>query len=55
MHGGKSTGPRTIEGLARIKNARTIHARYSAVLLDLRRAIVEERRPTRELFRWADE
>ena len=30
FHGGKSTGPKTAEGLARIRTARTIHGRYSA-------------------------
>ena len=30
LHGGKSTGPRTAEGIARIRAARTIHGRYSA-------------------------
>jgi hypothetical protein len=30
MHGGRSTGPRTAEGLARLRVARTIHGHYSA-------------------------
>lgn len=30
LHGGASTGPRTAEGLERIRIARTIHGRYSA-------------------------
>ena len=30
MHGGKSTGPRTLDGLARLQAARTRHGRYSA-------------------------
>jgi hypothetical protein len=30
MHGGRSTGPRTPEGRARVAEARTIHGRYSA-------------------------
>ena len=30
MHGGKSTGPTTLEGLARIRAARTITGRWSA-------------------------
>jgi hypothetical protein len=29
MHGGKSTGPRTPEGLARMKRAKTLHGGYS--------------------------
>ena len=28
MHGGRSTGPRTAEGLARLRTARTIHGRH---------------------------
>ena len=31
MHGGKSSGPRTLDGLARIRAARTQHGRRSAV------------------------
>ena len=30
LHGGKSTGPRTMEGVERIRKARTKHGRYSA-------------------------
>jgi hypothetical protein len=30
MHGGRSTGPRTEEGLARLRASRTIHGHYSA-------------------------
>ena len=30
MHGGRSTGPRTAEGLARLRAARTIHGHYGA-------------------------
>jgi len=30
MHGGRSTGPWTAEGMARLRAARTIHGRYSA-------------------------
>jgi hypothetical protein len=29
MHGGKSTGPKTAEGIERIRASRTIHCRYS--------------------------
>ena len=29
MHGGKSTGPRTIEGLERMRRAKTRHGMYS--------------------------
>ena len=40
LHGGLSTGPRTVQGLARIREANTRHGRYSAeqkVLARLRR------------------
>jgi hypothetical protein len=30
MHGGRSTGPRTPEGMIRLRTARTIHGAYSA-------------------------
>ncbi len=30
MHGGRSTGPRTSEGMARLRAARTVHGAYSA-------------------------
>jgi hypothetical protein len=30
MHGGKSTGPRTVEGLARSKRSTWVHGYYSA-------------------------
>lgn len=30
MHGGASTGPRTAEGLQRLRSSRTTHGRYSA-------------------------
>ena len=33
MHGGASTGPRTVEGLARSRRARWKHGRYSAEAL----------------------
>jgi hypothetical protein len=31
MHGGRSTGPRTLEGLERVRAASLEHGRYSAV------------------------
>jgi hypothetical protein len=30
LHGGRSTGPKTAEGLERLRAARTTHGRYSA-------------------------
>ena len=55
MHGGNSTGPRSAEGIAAIKRARTVHGRYSEMLVELRQAFAEEPRITRELMRWAEE
>jgi hypothetical protein len=39
MHGGKSTGPRTVEGLERMRRAKTKHGSYSAETIQLTRAI----------------
>lgn len=39
MHGGKSTGPRTAEGLERMRRAKTRHGSYSAEHLRLMRYI----------------
>jgi hypothetical protein len=47
MHGGASTGPRTLEGLQRIVKARTVHGAYGAEMRELRRLmrmLDEERR-----------
>ncbi len=55
MHGGTSTGPKTPEGLARIRHARIIHGRYMKELLDLRAAFAEEARLLRDLRRLAIE
>jgi hypothetical protein len=54
LHGGRSTGPRTEEGLKRIRAARMVHGRYSAIMTELRRAIADERRINRELLRWVE-
>jgi hypothetical protein len=40
LHGGLRTGPRTPEGLERLRKARTIHGFYC-------REVIEERRETR--------
>lgn len=37
MHGGASTGPRTAEGLARMRAAKTKHGRYAAEAVAFRR------------------
>ncbi len=44
MHGGRSTGPRTPEGLARLRTARTIHGAYSAETRALNRHDLTELR-----------
>jgi hypothetical protein len=49
LHGGKSTGPRTIEGIERIRAARTKHGRYTAEMIELRRRCAEARRAVRAL------
>jgi hypothetical protein len=39
LHGGKSTGPRTPEGLARMRRANTRHGAYSEETRQLMRAV----------------
>jgi hypothetical protein len=53
MHGGMSTGPRTPEGIERIRAARTKHGRYSAASIARRRAARQALRQIRELLRSA--
>jgi hypothetical protein len=53
MHGGMSTGPRTPEGIERIRAARTKHGRYSAASIARRRAARQAIRAIRELLRSA--
>jgi hypothetical protein len=51
MHGGKSTGPRTSEGLERIRRANTRHGNYSEErrrLMQAVRKLVREARQTAE-------
>lgn len=43
MHGGGSTGPRTADGIARIRKARTKHGAYGAEMRRLRAIIAELR------------
>jgi hypothetical protein len=47
MHGGPSTGPRTPEGLARLRAARTKTGLHTAELVGLRRAFAALRRAAR--------
>jgi hypothetical protein len=54
MHGGASTGPRTLEGLQRIIQARTIHGSYGAEMRSLHgllRALKEGQRRVLELVK----
>ena len=54
MHGGASTGPRTLEGLRRIVKARTVHGAYGAEMRELRRLmrmLDEEQRRVLELVK----
>lgn len=39
MHGGASTGPRTAEGLERLRQVRTIHGAYGAEAQELREIV----------------
>ena len=52
MHGGASTGPRAVAGLARIRRARTVHGLYTAEMVELRRCCAEMRESA---WRWKDE
>jgi hypothetical protein len=47
MHGGPSTGPRTPEGLARLRAARTRTGLHTADMVALRRAFAALRRAAR--------
>jgi hypothetical protein len=49
LHGGCSTGPRTADGLARIRSARTIHGSRSAEARELRAMIRELNAETKRL------
>jgi len=48
MHGGASTGPRTSEGLARLRAARTRTGLYTAEMVELRRALAALGREARK-------
>jgi hypothetical protein len=51
MHGGTSTGPRTPDGLARLKAARKRTGLYTAEMVLLRRAFAALRRDARNKWR----
>ena len=50
FHGGKSTGPRTADGLARSRAARRTHGAYSAEIIELRQAAAGHARRVRALL-----
>ena len=49
MHGGKSTGPRTPEGLARIRAAQTTHGMRTAEMEQMRKLVRELRAGAKRL------
>ena len=51
MHGGTSTGPRTAEGLARLRRARWKHGLYSAEALAEQKRVRELLSRRRELLK----
>ena len=51
MHGGLSTGPKTAEGIERIRAARTKHGRYSQASIAARREARQVIRTLRALLR----
>jgi hypothetical protein len=51
MHGGKSTGPRTPEGIERIRASRTKHGRYSQAAIERRREMRQSLRLLRDLLK----
>jgi hypothetical protein len=53
MHGGRSTGAKTPEGIERIRAARTKHGRYSAASIAQRRAARQAIREIRALLKAA--
>ena len=55
MHGGKSTGPRTPEGLERSRKANFKHGFYSAEMIAQRKYIRQLLRKSREMLGEVDE
>ena len=51
MHGGRSTGPRTVEGFQRSRTARLVHGHYQANAIAQRREARAVMRFMRELLR----
>ena len=54
MHGGPSTGPRTPEGLARLRAARTRTGLHTAEMVALRRALAALRREARRALKCSE-
>lgn len=50
LHGGKSTGPRTEEGLLRMKASKTKHGRYSQEYIEERKAFRYRLQKTKDLL-----
>uniref|UniRef100_UPI000E75B29C HGGxSTG domain-containing protein n=1 Tax=Teichococcus vastitatis TaxID=2307076 RepID=UPI000E75B29C len=50
MHGGKSTGPRTAEGIERIRAARMKHGMFSGEMRELR-ALIRELKAEQKVLR----
>jgi len=50
LHGGKSTGPRTPEGLERLRAARTTHGAYDAESMKVRALIRALKSRTKKLL-----
>lgn len=53
MHGGKSTGAKTPEGIERVRKANWIHGCYSAEAQQVRREVRQQKRTLRETFKGA--
>lgn len=51
MHGGKSTGPRTPEGLESLRQANLVHGRYTAEALTIRRDLAQFITDSRNLLK----
>jgi len=55
LHGGKSTGPRTPEGLERSRKANWKHGLYSAQMIELRRRVQALLRGSRAMLKQVEE
>ena len=55
LHGGLSTGPKTAQGIERIRQAVTKHGRYTQAAKQERRGFRALVRDARELLSWIDQ